>query len=824
MFYRKKLLTKSSKTYKLSYTAFSAGMNSEIDENLLPHKYAIMTYNYKIKDGKLSSGHGFKPATLPLNDCIGERELSLNAHKDLTALHHFRDYDYENKRDIDRLVFFNQENKKLYWIQIESYDPYTYPLFSTPYESVPTMVNYRYNGNDCMFISSPSDILRVFKTGATAEEIENGPKIISMCRHYERIFAILEGEKISLAFSANLDPTNWNFDIDEGGFIDFVDERGKLEKVVSFNDYVYVFREHGISRITAYGDQSEFSVNHIYTSSSKIYGQSVAVCGEIIMFLANDGIYAFDGLNVKKIELGFEKYLSKRNNLAVGAFHKGKYYVACQALFDGETSEFKNNNVLIEIDADTFEVNLTKGVDINSMLALRYKNVEKLLVTFGTYNTGMIGELTDDGTLIDMELPKLWLSPKSNLGYPNQIKIIKEMRLLSKYDCEIEVITDKQRKTFAVKGKDTTQRIKMNVRGELVQIAFKSKGLADISVPELIVSVIWLSQSRKLCKIYIWNFEKIITLKGEIMYKYTFSDEDSEKLKEKTSISNNLLEKFKYVDKKYSISEREYQSPSLNLEKMTYEKPTQEEVNKQAENSLKEYKDKSLSSINDEYQTKLEKIDTKISEQKASTENEKQELEQLYGSLKKNASDEAVKRGLARSSIIVNQLEAFDRDMLDNYMKLDKEFKTAFSDLQAERDLLEVQKDNALSSFDISYAIKLEEKINSINDEIAKKEETVLKYNNDIAEKEAEYYAEQEELKKKLEREDREDVQDFIEFITKEGAVAYEDLIAKEKYENAYSILKDIPTIDAINELKNNSEYRKQLGRYYDKLLSILEG
>lgn len=308
------------------------------------------------------------------------------------------------------------------------------------------------------------------------------------------------------------------------------------------------------------------------------------------------------------------------------------------------------------------------------------------------------------------------------------------------------------------------------------------------------------------------------------MYKYTFSDEDSEKLKEKTSISNNLLEKFKDVDKKYSISEREYQSPSLNLEKMTYEKPTQEEVNKQAENSLKEYKDKSLSSINDEYQTKLEKIDTKISEQKASTENEKQELEQLYGSLKKNASDEAVKRGLARSSIIVNQLEAFDRDMLDNYMKLDKEFKTAFSDLQAERDLLEVQKDNALSSFDISYAIKLEEKINSINDEIAKKEETVLKYNNDIAEKEAEYYAEQEELKKKLEREDREDVQDFIEFITKEGAVAYEDLIAKEKYENAYSILKDIPTIDAINELKNNSEYRKQLGRYYDKLLSILEG
>lgn len=490
MFYRKKLLTKTSKTYKLSYTAFSAGMNSEIDENLLPHKYAIMTYNYKIKDGKLSSGHGFKPAQLPLDGCVGERELSLGLQNNLTALHHFKDYDYENKKDLDRLIFFDQDSKKLFWAEIESVDPYVYPLFSTPYNSVPTMVNYRYNGNDSMLISSPDDALRVFKRGATAEEIVGGPKIISMCRHYERIFAILEGEKISLAFSANLDPTNWNFEIDEGGFIDFVDERGKLEKVVSFNDYVYVFREHGISRVTAYGDQSEFSVNHIYTSSSKIYGQSVAVCGEIIMFLANDGVYAFDGLNVKKIELGFEKYLSRRNNLAVGAFHRGKYYVACQALFDGDTDEFKNNNILIEIDASTFEVNLTKGMDINSMLALKFKNVEKLLVTFGTYNTGMIGELTDDGVVIDKDLQKIWLSPKSNLGYPNQIKIIREMRLLSKYDCEIEVITDKQRKTFVVKGKDITQRIKMNVRGELVQIAFKSNGQADISMPELIVSVI----------------------------------------------------------------------------------------------------------------------------------------------------------------------------------------------------------------------------------------------------------------------------------------------------------------------------------------------
>lgn len=496
MFYKKQLLTKKSKTYKIAYTSFAAGMQGEIDENLLPHKYAKMTYNFKIKDGKLSSGHGFKGMKLPKMDCISERAITTQGHNHLMNLSHFRNYDATNKKDIDRVLFFNNQNKRLYWSQIEGLDPLTYPLFSEVFLEKPTAICYRINGEDSLLISSPQDALRVFKTGQTAQTLANGPKIISMCEHYERIFAILEGERVSLAFSANLDPTNWDFTIDDGGFIDFVDERGKLEKVLSFNDYVYVFREHGISRVTAYGSQNDFSVNHLYTSCNKIYGNSASVCGDRIFFLANDGVYVFDGISARKIELGFEKLLYDRNVECCSAYHKGKYYLACRMTFEdnlkiGCENNGYNNNVLIEIDAKTYEVNLTRGVDINSLLGLKYHTVDKLLATFHSRCHDKIGELTDDGKLFDTNLEKIWTSPKSNLGFANQMKVVKEIRLLSKYDCEIEISTDQATKTYSVKGKPITQRIRTNIKGELVQVSFKVSGqFADISMPELIIGVI----------------------------------------------------------------------------------------------------------------------------------------------------------------------------------------------------------------------------------------------------------------------------------------------------------------------------------------------
>ena len=65
MFYQNSLLLKNKSTYKLSLSTFKNGINTEIEENSLPFKYAKVTYNYNFKRGALQTGHGFDDLYLP---------------------------------------------------------------------------------------------------------------------------------------------------------------------------------------------------------------------------------------------------------------------------------------------------------------------------------------------------------------------------------------------------------------------------------------------------------------------------------------------------------------------------------------------------------------------------------------------------------------------------------------------------------------------------------------------------------------------------------------------------------------------------------------
>lgn len=87
-------------------------------------------------------------------------------------------------------------------------------------------------------------------------------------------------------------------------------------------------------------------------------------------------------------------------------------------------------------------------------------------------------------------MKKCWVSPKSNLGYPTQTKRIKEIFIKTKSPCLVKVTTENTSKTFTVKGKDVTQRIRPNVFGEQVEVSFISQAQeTDISCPYIIMGV-----------------------------------------------------------------------------------------------------------------------------------------------------------------------------------------------------------------------------------------------------------------------------------------------------------------------------------------------
>lgn len=492
MFYKKGLLLKTSKTYKISYNAFSYGMTTKLDDNLQNHKISKLSYNFKSNDGALKSGNGFKNLCFP-NGSGGEIEMSPPSHKIIKGWH-FKFYNnIQNKRQ-DRFIVLC-DNGYLYWALIETLDKNFYPLLSTKQTSVPNVIGYRLNGEDSLIVTSVDNEMEVFTPPDIIQKIENAPKFVAVCIHNERLFAITEGERTRLMFSANLDPTNWNLDLDEAGFIDMLDSRGSMNNVISFKDYVYVIRDYGISRVSGYADQTEFLVTQLFDSSVKIYPESVAVCGDRMLFLAQNGIYSFDGYNAKKLDLPIYDIFAEDNINSVGAYYNGKYYLALKMNFEDEKIGCENtsfvNNAMIELDLDNYSYNITRGVDICNLIAIRHPSCNKLIATFRGDFSLKLGELTNDGAIFNNHLPKKWTSPKSNLGFPNKLKIIKEITILCEDDAYITVSTDKQTKSYFVKGNSSTQRIKTDVKGELIELSFSSQSsTCKISTPEITFKVI----------------------------------------------------------------------------------------------------------------------------------------------------------------------------------------------------------------------------------------------------------------------------------------------------------------------------------------------
>lgn len=291
------------------------------------------------------------------------------------------------------------------------------------------------------------------------------------------------------------------------------------------------------------------------------------------------------------------------------------------------------------------------------------------------------------------------------------------------------------------------------------------------------------------------------------MYQYTFSNKDTEELTEKTKNYSNMLQGFEDVDKKFSSQDE----GSLNLEKKTFEKLSDDEIQQKAENSLSDYKNSELENINSSYDTKNKDIDEQISTTKSDGESQKNEAKELYSSLKQEASNDAVKRGLSRSSIVINILDAFDQNMIKEYNKINDEITSKIDSLNNQKNLLNEQRENALNAFDITYAVKLSNKIDEINQNLLEEEQKVLEYNNQIAQKEAEYEAKR-----------KQNALDYAEYVEKYGYDGIEKMKQEEKYQIAKDYLMSMSKEEALNELNSNKLFNSELGSINFNKLKVL--
>ncbi len=490
------IYVKSSRTVKptrkrLAVSSFE-GINRSVHESLLPFKYSPLSYNFRFGNGALTGGGGFSELTLPMLLDPSVKHYPPELPAGIRRIWLYRRYDTAGECRDDRLIFL-LENGSFYYTAY--WEPDTlHALTGISVLGRVSAVNYRLDGEDVFLISSEYGSLWLYDGVNSPEEIESAPAITSMCIHYERLFATTGGESNKVWFSDDFNPLNWNVSMTEGGFIELVDDAGRANRVISFLDHVYIFRDYGINRLTAYGDQSEFTLTKLFVSTGRIFADTVAVYGDKVIFLAEDGLYAFDGTGAARILDGITPMISS-GEYAAACFFNCRYYLAVRCDYgDGrsilaENEPLYRNNTLLEYDVNLDTINLMRGIDIAGMLPVNLEASSKLIACFNKLATDAAGELSSGGSFMEEPMPKYWSTAETDLGVYGR-KCIRDITIKTLYDVKLGIIADGKEHVYAVRGAYSTARIRIDIAAERFSFFIKSSSAeADISSFSVTVDV-----------------------------------------------------------------------------------------------------------------------------------------------------------------------------------------------------------------------------------------------------------------------------------------------------------------------------------------------
>ncbi len=453
------------RTRTVTVNVFGGGVNREIDQGILPTRFSYESYNFNVNTDALTDGEGVRALTLPI---AGDIPVSLPLGCHAKKCYFYKRYDKNTQKTDDRLLVY-ASNGKIYDAPLSGKNGFT-AIPDVAFGSAPVGVNYRYGDEDVYLLCGKDGKLVVYAGSGTPTVVVDSPYVTSMTVHGERLFVTCVENPTLLRFSDDFDPTNWYVSLEEAGYVDFPDERGALLSVQSFLGYLYVFREYGITRLDAEGAQSGFSASQLFVSSGRIYGDTVAVCGDRVVFLASDGLYEFDGITARQTLSGIAPLFDRDNHDAVSGYAHGKYYLACR--LKGEKGSVR---AVLSYDVKNGNFYFMRGVDAIDFTVLKTSGVEELAIVL---KDGTLAFRTDACTdLNGMGLEKIWRSACTDFNVYGERKRLEKLCFFSDGDVTVTVESETGKRQFSVRGKTGLITLKPNVQGSVFRLSFSSNAL-----------------------------------------------------------------------------------------------------------------------------------------------------------------------------------------------------------------------------------------------------------------------------------------------------------------------------------------------------------
>ncbi len=337
-------------------------------------------------------------------------------------------------------------------------------------------LNYVLDGEEVLLMIGDNEKMCVFD-GEDAT-IYDCPVLNDVCVHKGRVFGINEREN-RLYFSTELDPTDWTIELNNGGYITFADEGGKVKKVMEFGGVLYIFREYAIHRLIVQGEQLDFDLTKIISRNNIIFPQTITCNNNTIIFLCSDGIFSFDGYKIKRIWDNIDALIQNKSYSSTCYFND-KLYLATNIFTTDEDIglEEKNNNIknncIITIGSSG-AIEIFRGEDVKEFLPINVNGENILLVNFNNvFNAYNIGMVSESGKLFGKILKSYWKSPYTNLEKLDYMKTLRRIYINAKGVIKLKAILDKEY-DFNIFANGTTVMLPINKTADMLGIIIESE-------------------------------------------------------------------------------------------------------------------------------------------------------------------------------------------------------------------------------------------------------------------------------------------------------------------------------------------------------------
>ena|GEM_PF-5606285 len=184
---------------------------------------------------------------------------------------------------------------------------------------------------------------------------------------------------------------------------------------------------------------------------------------------------------------------------------------------------------------------------------------------------------------------------------------------------------------------------------------------------------------------------------------------------------------------------------SLDLTRLDEPSMTDEDVKREIAAKLESKYANLYNTTNNSYSNKINAKTEAKEAAKTNYADGEGKVNSYYDSASENISNDVLKRGLARSSIAVLEIDGIEKSRANELSRLASELSSELSALDDQVTSLRAEQENALEMLDLDYASELESEIQKGINNLESKRKEVIEFNNNINKLEAEYQIKRED-------------------------------------------------------------------------------